>query len=396
LARCSAECSPEHFRATLREIVDAIPLRHRMPDAVREFTADGATPRFLAGGASYAGRAAEADYSMAVPFAYCPRARAPSGPVAVIGHLYYPEIAAEMRFYLEQIPFTADLFVSTESAEKRAALETAFASWNKGNVELRVVPNRGRDIAPKLFAFPEVYAHYEYCLHVHSKKSLHAPFLTPWRSFLYENLVGSPEIVTSVFEAFSRLPDLGIVFPQHFEPVRRWLDWLGNFGNARDLAARMGITLTEDCALDFPSGSMFWARTAALRPLLDLGLSFDDFSEENGQVDHTLAHAIERLYLYICERAGFTWLKIANPALYLDAGTIVPIGSPASLGQFVADHGVLLSGPHPPVRRSTPAPMITRVPPGLAHVLNSRQPQAARETIAVNPDRRVTPRDSFV
>ena len=76
--------------------------------------------------------------------------------------------------------------------------------------------------------------------------------------------------------------------------------------------AKSGITITPDSALDFPVGSMFWARSAALRPLLDLELSFEDFPAEVGQTDGTLAHAIERLYFYACEKSGLRWVHAGN------------------------------------------------------------------------------------
>ncbi len=41
---------------------------------------------------------------------------------------------------------------------------------------------------------------------------------------------------------------------------------------------------------------MFFARVDALKPLLSLGLTDDDFDIEAGQVDGTIAHAIERCF----------------------------------------------------------------------------------------------------
>ena len=110
----------------------------------------------------------------------------------------------------------------------------------------------------------------------------------------------------------------------------------------------------------------------ALRPLRDLHLSFDDFPDEGAQLDHTLAHAIERLYFYSCERSGHYWIKVSQPALCFDGGTIAEITAPADLSRFVADHGVVLSGPAPIPTRDDPAPMMTRVPPGLAQRLAAR------------------------
>ncbi|MBD0273621.1 MAG: hypothetical protein ICV73_17050, partial [Acetobacteraceae bacterium] len=240
---------------------------------------------------------------------------------------------------------------------------------------VRVVPNRGRDIAPKLVGFRDVHDRYDRVLHLHSKRSKHADFLSPWRTYLYETLLGSPAVVRSVFEAFERLPRLGMAAPQHFEPVRRWLDWSGNFGAAQALAARMGVELRPDAALDFPSGSMFWARPAALRPLLDLGLSFEDFPEEAGQVDGTPAHAIERLYFHVCERAGYAWMKIADPALLFDTRAVVRIGSPEDLARFAAEHGATLASGTLPKRACAP-PMMVQTPPGLLRRTAAASPAA--------------------
>jgi lipopolysaccharide biosynthesis protein len=205
--------------------------------------------------------------------------------------------------------------VSTDSEAKRAAILEAFAGWDRGAVEVRLAPNLGRDIAPKLIAFRDVYDRHPLVLHLHGKVSSHDSNLRLWRYSIYETLLGGPDVVSSILQAFAADPALGLVAPQHFYPVRESISWGGNLDLAQALARRMGIDLDPEAPMDFASGSMFWARSAALKPLLDLGLQPEDFPEESGQRDHTLAHAVERLYVFVCVAAGFGWARVVRPEL---------------------------------------------------------------------------------
>lgn len=301
-------------------------------------------------------RSLEDDYALAVPFRFPLKSRTPK--VAVILHLFHEETAGEFRSYLENIPFDFRLFISTPHEAGQIAIERTFAAWTRGPVDVRILPNRGRDIAPKLLGFRDVYDEYEYVLHLHSKKSTHDSVLFFWRQFLLEGLVGSPHVVESIFEVFERNPQIGIVASQHFEPVRHWINWGHNFELASSLAQRMGITLDPSKVLDFPSGSMFWARSAALKPLLDLDLSFDDFPEEAGQIDATLAHAIERLYFYVCEHAGYDWIKIARPELNSFTPAIFTALSAEDLDRFLSQFTLrLLASGGPAPRTTFPTPI---------------------------------------
>lgn len=261
------------------------------------------------------------DYSADVPFAYTPMVLESPPSLAVICHMFYVDMLDEIAIYLCKIPFVFDLYITTDTQEKKAKIEDFFFQWNRGKVEVRIAPNRGRDIAPKLVTCRDVYANYEYILHIHTKKSPHHGPLSEWRPYLMGTLLGSTEVVNSVFEAFGNIPDLGMIAPQHFDGVRNAVGWGLNFKIAKKLARRMGVKVHRDDPIDFPSGSMFWARSAAIKPLLDCNLSFDEFPLENNQVDQTLAHAIERLYFVACELAGYSWIKISCRQLAPNLGS---------------------------------------------------------------------------
>jgi len=289
-------------------------------------------------------RPLERDRSAAVPFAPASRMSSPRPLLAAICHLFHPELAPEFQRYLANIPFPCDLFLTTDTRSKMATLQEQFRGWPHGGVEVRLCDNRGRDIAPKLVALRDVHERYEYVLHLHSKRSPHQSVLAPWRGYLLETLVGSGSIVRSVFQAFAEDPHLGIVAAQHFEPICPWVAWGANLARATTLASRMGFRIDGAGALDFPSGSMFWARSEALGPLLDLRLSFDDFEVEEGQYDGTLAHTIERLFFFVCERAGYSWTKIARKEMCPNTRGIVEIGSLEALRRHLSEDGFSLTG----------------------------------------------------
>jgi lipopolysaccharide biosynthesis protein len=275
------------------------------------------------------------DRSAAVPFSFETESFDIEPGICVICHLFYDDLADEMREVLRNIPFKFDLFISTSDERKRQRILAAFATLDKGEVDVRIAPNRGRDIAPKLVTFSDVYDKYEYVLFVHGKKSAKSSVGQKWRDTLIDGLMGSPATVRSIITVFERHRSVGIIMTQHFEPIRAHLHWDHVFSRARKLARRMGFAVTSRQVLDFPSGSMFWARTAALAPLLALNLSYDDFPEEKGQTRRTIQHAIERLFLFTAEHAGFSWVKVASRDHYSDRSAIETIDSPTTLDRFI-------------------------------------------------------------
>ena len=331
-------------------------------------------------------RPVDIDYSIAVPFKFSTPPQRDPTRVGAIVHLYYEELAGELRAYLNNIPGAVDVYLSTADDFRASVIEKAFAGWDKGTVEVRVVKNRGRDVAPKLVSFKDVYDRHEYVLHFHGKRSKHADVLEHWRHFLLENLVGTPDVVGSIIYAFDRNPKLGIVAAQHFEPMRHWVNWGGNFPTAAALAKRMGFSIDERAPLDFPSGSIFWARTAALKPLLDLNLKTEDFDDEANQTDSTLAHAIERLYFYVAEHGGFNWIKISRPELFEHTPAIIGVGKDTDFDKFFERYAFHLLDPKGVEPRVIMPPPITAPS---ARLLEYVQKRALGEHLDVRPDTKV-------
>jgi len=274
----------------------------------------------------------EMDFALEAPFGFKPAA-ALEQPIAAIVHAFYPEIASFVLAKLKNVPGDVDLFLSTDTEEKKRALEDVCRGWSKGTVDIRICPNRGRDIAAKFFGFRDVYARYDIFVHLHTKRSPHGgATLARWCEYLLENLIGSPEIATSILSLFDD-PKLGVVFAQHLFELRGILNWGYDYDLARDLMRRMGVEIDKNLVLEFPSGSMFWGRSAAFRPLLDLDLDFDDFPPEGGHVDGTLAHAIERSLLMIAESRGFEWLKVGRRDLYPMPHTLLAVRNKDDIAQ---------------------------------------------------------------
>ena len=217
--------------------------------------------------------------------------------IAVHAHMFYPDLAEEFAWYLSQIPGSFDLYASTPTSLAQRHVEQVFRALdNVGRVDVRMTPNVGRDIAPLLVEFGQDMAGYDIICHIQTKKSLYNNGLTDgWREYLLDALFDHPNRIAA-YVRMLQSGRYGIIYPQCFHNLPYMAHtWLSNAGLARTWGSRFGVETLPDGYFDFPAGSMFWAHTNALRPLLEAGLQWDDFPVEAGQTDGTLAHCIERM-----------------------------------------------------------------------------------------------------
>jgi hypothetical protein len=254
--------------------------------------------------------------------------------IGVFLHLYYPEMTEEMIEYTNHIEReNCTIYISTGSAIKANEIAPLFAAKSRHKFEIRVCENRGRDLAPMLVGFADRLAAVTYGLHIHTKKSPHyEEGFDAWRRHLLGETLGSAALVENILGLLAT-DGIGAVMPEHFGPIKPIIQWFGNFHKTAALLGLAGEVITREHLLDFPSGSMFWFRAAALAKLLALDLRYYHFDPEQGQLDGTLAHALERAMLYFVEAAGYRWLitksgavakgRVFSPAAILRAGNCI-------------------------------------------------------------------------
>ncbi len=240
--------------------------------------------------------------------------------IAVVIHVYYIDLIEEICSYLKNIPFKHVLLISICKEEDRSTI-----LWNVkklplvSNIEIKLVENRGRDIAPIVIDFAHDIMNFDYICHIHTKKSLYSGSdRLEWRDYLYDMILGSSERIQAILSVFEMNPSVGVIYPEIFEEVPYWaMTWLSNKAIASSIVNKLGIRFDSDEYIDFPAGSMFWARREAIEPLLNIGLKINDFPTECGQTDGTMQHTIERCFALAGSKKGLKYMVIKDKVKHL-------------------------------------------------------------------------------
>lgn len=209
--------------------------------------------------------------------------------LAVVVHVYYPDMWPQLRDHLQRMTQPHDLFVTVPS---RAVANVIHPSHARA---VEVVPNVGRDVLPFLQVGRVLRdLGYSSVLKIHTKRNDRDSGSSHWRDSTLSTLVAQSGI-----EEVSRLlqlPDTGLIGVGDFyysatttEPdVLRYMSEIIS-------ALRPGSNGMERLAgVGFFAGTMFWARMDAISDLLDIDPRV--FPREMGRVDGTPAHALERLF----------------------------------------------------------------------------------------------------
>lgn len=226
--------------------------------------------------------------------------------VAIVIHLHYLDVFPQLVEILAPMADKIDFYFSVRQgalAVSREMIREVFADAVVVSYE-----NSGRDVLPFIRIYNVINGFgYKAICKLHGKKSLHRVDGEKWRNEVFNSLAGSQETIYRHVERLQEVDSQGLRVGV-IGPAGHVLDgksyWSQNKAKTSEYGRRFGCKEEWFDNFSFVAGTMFWFHPDALAPLLLLELQTDDFDKEEGQVDGTLAHAVERLIGLSCIRAG--------------------------------------------------------------------------------------------
>ena len=223
---------------------------------------------------------------------------------AILIHLHYSEVWQTICSLLEKFDVTDfDLFVTVTSLEGLAVVRDSHF-----NANTMLVENRGRDVFPFIEALKLISGYKYSCVcKIHSKRSVYRSDGDELRDNLYSSLLGSQSRVDSIISTFETCPEIGIAVPESSLLAHDKNNMASNYEGVKYVCERVKLEFLD---FVFPAGSMFWFRPEALIDLTEMGT--EDFDFERGLSDGTIPHAVERVFVLLAGKRGFSHLSLGE------------------------------------------------------------------------------------
>ncbi|MCE2789562.1 MAG: glycosyltransferase [Saprospiraceae bacterium] len=241
--------------------------------------------------------------------------------VAVVAHLYYPDLVDEIMTYLRHIPVPFHVFCSTSAENKEIIQQKLSAQFSSGTFTLHISAPEERDIGPLIHFLQKELDAFDLVCKIHTKKSPHDQNLANWRTYLLQQLLGSRETVETIFSHFSIDAGLGMIWPvnhPYLYAIGLGDTWGSKYSSAhhkaliKDQFPNLDVYTRQEL-IEFPAGSMFWFRPEILAEMKPVILDEPDLQKNQLAVDGTILHALERCFGLLATVNQYTFKTIYIP-----------------------------------------------------------------------------------
>ena len=228
--------------------------------------------------------------------------------VGLVGHIFYPELIEEIAAFMKPNRHVFKKFISVP---KDSPLTDRAIKAQIPGVEVFRYSNQGHDIGPFIEMLSSgVFDDLSLICKIHGKRSMKFGYTTLlgdfWRRKSFLELLGGPQQIRNILDAFHANPNVGLIGPQGLLFPRSVL--LNGMDSAVDhvfaLAQRLGIS-TPQLIIHFFAGSMFWVRPQALERIRRQNIRLADFPAGHA-TDHQFSHAMERALGFTAVADGYS------------------------------------------------------------------------------------------
>lgn len=223
--------------------------------------------------------------------------------IGVFVHAYFSENLPELADALQETTFKFKLYVS--SSQKEVLDEFVLLLKARGiTCTPALVANTGRNFLPLFTAFKEDLMKFEIALHIHTKSSGHSQkrIGASWRKILWKSLITDPNLARRFVNLMTVDKQVAVAYPDVSSLIRPInFCWGQNLSNAETILEKINLPSSNlnQNVFAFPVGGMMYFRPASFAELFDYPWREEDFPSENGQIDGTTQHTLERLFGYL-------------------------------------------------------------------------------------------------
>lgn len=227
-------------------------------------------------------------------------------PILVHVHLFYPEMWAELKAHLANLPKNRPFRLFVTLVQHYPEIEADIMAFAP-EAQIILTENRGFDVGPFVQVLNSVCLDdYSYCIKLHSKRdmpagsgvgcsNLEGPI---WREYLLSFL--KPGNIDRVLRAFDTDPKLGMT--GHFRLVFYKCLHDCVYDQSAELLRKVGLPVTN---FAYIIGTMFMCRAELLKPIQQMGFTMQDFDPPNRHQPFALAYTLEGLLGWVITAQGY-------------------------------------------------------------------------------------------
>lgn len=223
-------------------------------------------------------------------------------PHALVWHLYHIDMFEEINSEMQNCVELFDIYISINHECSLEDIKNILSVYPSTNIFM--FENRGRDVLPFLKIFKEIEKlNYDSLCKIHTKKSMHRDNGSEWGGLLRQRLFDNKD---EIIKNLTKDNSIGVYVAKDNLADSSFIGL--NKENMQVTCNLLNIRYTDD--FSFPLGSMFWCRPESIYQLTSEKLESKYFVIENGEIDGTFAHAIERMVGLLIQKNGYLLLEI--------------------------------------------------------------------------------------